>query len=45
MLGYLIEASAIRYDKTLRDVSTFVETYVEKKEGVSLQSDNITHGW
>ena len=43
--GYLIEASNNGYGKTRRDVLSLVESNVEKKEDVSLRSDNITHGW
>ena len=45
LAGYLIEASNIGYGKTRKDVLSLVESYVEKKEDVSLRSDNITHGW
>ena len=45
MAGYLIKASNIGYGKIRRDVLSLVKTYVEKKEDVSLRSDNITHGW
>ena len=45
LVGYLIKASYIGYGKSRRDVLSLVETYVEKKEDVSLGSDNIMHGW